>query len=338
MKPLFVPLPGNEPMAARLASLLDGELGSLELHVFPDGECLPRFTGAVLRRAVVLVCTLDRPNEKVLSLLFAADAARELGAASLGLVAPYLCYMRQDRRFQAGEAITSRSFARLVDARFDWLVTVDPHLHRYHALSDIYAIPALAAHAAPALADWLRANVQQPFLIGPDEESRQWVAAVAAACGAPWDVLRKEREGDRSVILRTDHLRLPAGVTPVLLDDIIASGATVLQALRAVRRQVASPVVVAAVHYLGGARLERELSRRGARLVACNTVSHQAACIDVMPIVAQGISTFAGGSRPAVRASEPGPACSENTVGRPPGGNQETGRPCQKLVRRPIVK
>src|SRR3546814_18817342 len=86
--------------------------------------------------------------------------------------------MRQDRRFQLGEAVSSKSFARLVSATFDRLVTVDPHLHRYPALSTLYTIPDITLHAAPALADWIAAHVEAPLLIGPDEESEKWVSAI----------------------------------------------------------------------------------------------------------------------------------------------------------------
>lgn len=144
---LLLAMPGNEAMAASLAAQLNVDVGVLDCHTFPDGETLPRFTVGLADRHVALVCTLARPNDKILPLLFAAAAARDLGAAHVGLVAPYLSYMRQDRRFHAGEAITSRHFAALLSRTFDWLVTVDPHLHRYKSLSDIYDIPAIAEHA-----------------------------------------------------------------------------------------------------------------------------------------------------------------------------------------------
>ena len=70
----------------------------------------------------------------------------------MGLVTPYLAYLRQDRQFRPGEAVTSRTFARLLSGYADWLVTIDPHLHRYDTLSDIYNIPSRVIHAAPALA------------------------------------------------------------------------------------------------------------------------------------------------------------------------------------------
>ena len=112
-------------MARSLAQMLGADLGQIEVHTFPDGETYLRFHTELSSRTLILVCTLDRPNEKMLPLLFAT--ARELGAAKISMVAPYLAYMRQDRRFKAGETVTSRQIAQLLSNAFDWLVTVDPH-------------------------------------------------------------------------------------------------------------------------------------------------------------------------------------------------------------------
>jgi ribose-phosphate pyrophosphokinase len=139
--PLIVAMPGNETMTRTLAQALRADVGKIELHIFPDRETYLRFVSHLSGRALVIVCTLDRPNDKILPLLFAAAAARELGATAVGLVSPYLAYMRQDRRFKPGEAVTSREVARLLSDAFDWLVTVDPHLHRYGSLVEIYRIP-----------------------------------------------------------------------------------------------------------------------------------------------------------------------------------------------------
>jgi ribose-phosphate pyrophosphokinase len=103
-----------------------------------------------------MLCTLDHPNDKLLSLLFAAATARELKASPVGLVCPYLAYMRQDQRFKPGEAVTSRQVAHLLSDAFDWLVTVDPHLHRYSSLAEIYRVPARVIHAAPLVSQWTR--------------------------------------------------------------------------------------------------------------------------------------------------------------------------------------
>ena len=139
--PLLIAMPGNEHQAADLAAALGFDLGHIETRQFPDGETYLRFITNPEGRSIALFCTLDHPNDKMLSLIFAAATARELGASKVGLISPYLAYMRQDRRFKPGEAVTSRQTAQLLSNAFDWLVTVDPHLHRYGSLSEIYRIP-----------------------------------------------------------------------------------------------------------------------------------------------------------------------------------------------------
>jgi ribose-phosphate pyrophosphokinase len=132
--------------------------------------------------------------------------------------------MRQDIRFHAGEAVTSRTFAAILSRHLDWLVTVDPHLHRYHALSEIYRIPTQVVHAARLLASWIKRNVARPLIIGPDLESEQWVSQVAADADAPFLVCEKIRSGDRDVTISIPNAPAFLDRQPVLVDDIASSG------------------------------------------------------------------------------------------------------------------
>jgi ribose-phosphate pyrophosphokinase len=287
--PLLFAMPRNEAIARTLARLLAGDIGQLELHAFPDGETYLRFLTDPSARAVALICTLDRPNEKILPLLLAATTARELGATKVGLVTPYLAYMRQDRRFKPGEAVTSRAFARLLSDAFDWLVTVDPHLHRYDSLSDIYGIPTRAVHAASLISRWIKTNVERPVIIGPDRESEQWVSAVAKEAGAPYAVLQKVRRGDREVEISAQNLRDPDGRTPVLVDDIISSGHTMIEAVRLLIGRGATNPVCVAVHGVFADGSNALLAEAGARVVTSNTIQHATNGIDVAEILANAI-------------------------------------------------
>ncbi len=292
MTSLFFSLHGNEPLANRLADLVAGVAGTLETRRFPDEETYLRFADNLKERDVVLVCTLDRPDAKLAALLFAAETARELGARRVGLVAPYLCYMRQDQRFEPGEAVTSRNFASLLSRFFDWMVSVDPHLHRYHSLADLYPIPAKSVHAGPAIANWIMENVTQPFLIGPDFESHQWVEAVAKDCAARWTVARKKRKGDRTVQEYPFSEAIPADATPVVLDDIISSGVTMLETVRLLKRTSSRSPIAIAIHGLCNADAETALRGEDARLVTTNSVPNPWAQIDVVPIIAAGVVEF----------------------------------------------
>ena len=294
--PLFVGMPGNEAMTVALARKLGGDIGQLELHAFPDGETYLRLLTDVAERALVFVCTLDRPNAKLLPLLFAAATARELGAAKVGLVAPYLAYMRQDRRFKPGEAVTSRQVAQLLSNAFDWLVTVDPHLHRYGSLGDIYRIPTRVVHAAPLISEWIRGNVGNAHIIGPDSESEQWVSAVATDVGASYSVLEKTRLGDRDVEISANGLQNLGARTPVLVDDIISSGRTMLEAVRLIVAHGATTPICIAVHGLFADNADALLVQAGARVITSNSIPHGSNAIDVGEGIAASIRELVRGA------------------------------------------
>ncbi|MDF2446955.1 MAG: ribose-phosphate pyrophosphokinae [Moraxellaceae bacterium] len=290
--PLLLVYPGNETLADALVAQLACDVAALALHHFPDGETLVTLP-AVKDREVLLLCSLDRPDAKLAPLLFAADAARDLGATRVGLIAPYLAYMRQDRRFHPGEAVTSRSFAGVISHHFDFLATVDPHLHRYHDLAEIYSIPARAVSSAAAIAAWIRREVKQPLLVGPDEESAQWIEAVAALEGLPHTVLTKTRHDDFNVEVSLPDAGRWAGLTPVLVDDIVSSAHTMIAAAGSLKKMgLAAPVCVG-VHALFGGTAYAELKAAGAaRIATCNCVPHDSNAIDVMPALADGLAAL----------------------------------------------
>lgn len=287
MQRLILPLPGNEGFAKRLAALCQGELGAVETRQFPDGESYVRLHGDPRGRAVDIVCTLARPDPRFLSLVYAADTARELGATQVNLIAPYLAYMRQDKRFQEGESISSLSFARLVSSTFDRLLTVDPHLHRHPTLSALYTIPTTTLHAAPRLASWIAANVQSPLIIGPDEESEQWAGSIAERIGAPHVVLRKTRQGDRQVDIQVPDLSAWQDRTPVLVDDIASSGRTLVVA--AGRLAGMRPPQCVVVHALFAEDAWSQVSDCFERVVSTDAVPHPSNRIELAPLLANAL-------------------------------------------------
>jgi ribose-phosphate pyrophosphokinase len=299
MLPLILPLPGNELLAAALARELPAEVGMLTVRQFPDGETYARIETAVENRVVLLACTLHRPDDKLLPLVFAAETARELRARQVGLVAPYLAYMRQDRRFQPGEAVTSLYFAKLLSRAVDWIVTVDPHLHRHTNLGEIYSIPTAVMHASSLLSGWIAERVQRPVLVGPDAESAQWVEAVASAAGAPAVVLEKARHGDRDVDIRVPEMDRWRDHTPVLVDDIISTARTMIETTRHLRKAGLAGPVCLAVHPVFSPGAYEELLRNGAReVVTCNTIPHSSNRLDVSKLLVTGLTDLLAGVAP----------------------------------------
>ena len=287
MKPLLVPLQDTAQISGPLARALDAETADIDLRRFPDGETYLRFDTLPEGRDVILLAGLADPDAKTPALLFAAQTARSLGAASVGLIAPYLPYMRQDKVFQPGEAVTSVHFAKWLSSCVDWVVTIDPHLHRWKALSDIYSIPSVAAHAAPAMAAWIRNHVDHPLLIGPDAESEQWVSDIAARAGVDHIVLTKTRHGDRDVDIALPDLERWRHHTAVIVDDTISTASTMIAVTRQIVDQGLRPPICCAVHgiFAGGA-YQALLEAGAARIVTSNTISHPSNGIDVSGILA----------------------------------------------------
>jgi len=292
---LVLALPGSEAAGRAVSTHTTFPLGAVESRCFPDGETYLRIDADCAGATVLLVGSLDRPDPKLLPLAFLADAARAQGARRVGLVAPYLAYMRQDIQFRPGEAVTSRTFAALLSAQVDWLVTVDPHLHRYRALGEIYRVPARVVHAAPALAAWTAAHVAQPLVVGPDEESAQWVRDVASRAGAPLVVMKKTRRSDRVVEITAPDVSAWRDRTPVVVDDVVSSGQTMVETVKRLVAAGLAPPVCLAVHALFSSEVEDALRAAGAsRIVATNTTCHPAGVIDIVPLLVPAIVDLAG--------------------------------------------
>lgn len=281
--------PGSA-FALWLAVRLGCECSELFVRRFPDGESLVRIDTEVAGAQVAVATTLDQADSKALPLIFAADALRELGAKRVVLVAPYLGYMRQDARFHPGEAVTSRSFARLLSSSFDALVTVDPHLHRWKSLAQIYTIPTRIVASAKPIAQWIQANVNSPLIVGADAESEQWVSEVARVADAPFTVMKKTRLGDRDVRVQLADAGPWAGRTPVLVDDIVSTGHTLMAAAEALMDAGLPPPIAIGVHALFDDAAQARMEAGGiAQIVTCDTIAHSTNGISILPGLVQAV-------------------------------------------------
>lgn len=286
---LLLALPGGEAGGRDLAAELGWPFERLDCHRFPDGEARIALPPRLPQR-VLLFGSLDDPDSKLVALMLAAETARELGALELTLVAPYLCYMRQDIAFVPGQAVSQRIVGRFLGRLFDTVITVDPHLHRIDRLSQaVTSTRAVALSAAAEIGRLLAARGDRPVLLGPDAESLRWVRVAALEGGFEHAVCRKVRHGDRAVDIELPELPLQ-GRDVVLVDDVASTGHTLARCASLALRAGARRVDVAVTHalFVGDALVQLQAAGVG-EIWSTDAVPHPTNRIRLAPMLAQAV-------------------------------------------------
>jgi ribose-phosphate pyrophosphokinase len=235
-----------------LAERVSRELGNVPFGIpyakrFPDGELYLRVGGQLEGEDVVLVQS-TRTDQDLLELFLLEDAIREGGARRLFVVVPYFGYARQDRLFFPGEPVSARAMARHIELDADAVVTVD--LHSAQTLHN-FTKPAFEASGIPAIARLLRERPVD-LLVSPDKGGIDRVKRMAQILDKPWFALEKKR-------IDSDHveLNLPAslpepveGKQLVIIDDVITTGGTIVEAAKLLQKHHARAVTASCTHGL----------------------------------------------------------------------------------------
>ncbi|BCG64370.1 MAG: ribose-phosphate pyrophosphokinase [Methyloprofundus sp.] len=276
--------------AQRLATALNVQLEEVCQHQFPDGESLLRLPTA-LPEHVVICRSLNQPNDKLIELMLCAKTARELGAKRVTLVAPYLCYMRQDIANQPGEAVSQQIIGQMLADLFDDVMTVDPHLHRISTLDQAIPISnAISLSATDEIGRFLQTQLKHAVLLGPDAESEQWVQAIAEKIGFEFSVAEKVRLGDKHVTMALPDFDFQ-GKPVVIIDDMASTGRTLAKATGLLLAAGATQVYAAITHPLFCGDAEAHIMQAGVQKIwSTDSVSHATACIYLDKLLAQAIA------------------------------------------------
>ena len=270
--------------ARRLARALGASFSTVTVHEFPDGETMP-IVDAPANETTVVYRSLDRPNGKLVDLLLAADAWRRAGAQHLILVAPYLCYFRQDAVFAPGEPLSRDVIAPLIGRRFDAVVTVQAHLHRTVDLAAELGTCAINLSPVEPLAAALP-RYNEPLIVGPDAESEPWAEAWARRLGGRVVVLRKTRRGDHKVSFEPPQDGFD-GRAVVIVDDVASSGETLVRATSLAHKAGAASIDVAVVHALMSSEATQRVLKAGARrVISTDSVRHSTNAAHLAPMLA----------------------------------------------------
>jgi ribose-phosphate pyrophosphokinase len=272
-----------------LAERISRELGNTPFGIpflkrFPDGELYVRVGGRLQGEDVVLVQS-TRTDEGILELLLLEEAIREAGCRKLYVVIPYFGYARQDRSFFPGEPASARTLARHVELAADAVVTVD--LHSTQTLG-AFTKPAFEASGIPAIARLLRERPAD-VLVSPDRGGVERVKRMAQILNLPWVALDKKRIDSEHV-----ELSLPAqspvdlaGKNVVIVDDVISTGGTIVEAARLLARQHVGTISAACTHGLFLRDSFERIKAVANHMYSTDTLDNPAEKVSVAPDIAQ---------------------------------------------------
>jgi ribose-phosphate pyrophosphokinase len=274
-------------LAAELAATTGEDLADVTFDRFPDGEGIVRVDdGAettIEEAVVVAATTTDAAHVELLQL---QDAAREAGARNVTTVLGYMGYVRQDRAFERGEPVSARAVARAISAGSDRVLVVEPH---ESAVCDFFDVPARAVGAGDRLAEPLP-ELSEPVFLSPDEGAVGLAKTVRDAYGrGEVDHFRKTRHSGSEVSVDLGAT-VVADRDVVLVDDIVATGGTMSEAVGVLDGYDAARVYVACVHPLLAGSAYVRLVRAGVEAVyGTDTVERTVSAVSVAPAVAAAL-------------------------------------------------
>ena len=282
-------------IAVRIARLGDYELGDIEVRKFPDGETYIRLVSNVADKDVVYVNSIAKDvNDLLIETLFTLETLKELGAKKVYAVIPYFPYARQDERFNPGEVVSFNVVARMLErAGIDEVWTIDLHLHRVGDISKLFKIPARNLTAVKELCAYMKEiyRLEKPFIIGPDEEAEQWARVASEYFDSEYDVLEKQRLSAEEVVVKPKHIRDFKGRDVLIIDDIISTGGTIVEAVKVIKNMNAGDIYVAVTHALLVKNALTKILKAGVKdVVSTDTVLSPTSRVTVAPLIVRELS------------------------------------------------
>ncbi|MCH9697682.1 MAG: ribose-phosphate diphosphokinase [Gammaproteobacteria bacterium] len=290
---LILCYPDSLHQAQHLSEYCEIPYAVIKLHHFPDRESqltLP----VTLPEHVILMRSLDNANQKLLEVLMSARSLNAQSVKQLTLIAPYLCYMRQDTAFHPGEVISQQVIGGLLAEHFHTVITVDAHLHRVKTLPEaIPAKTALNVSATQPIADFLQFRFKNPLLIGPDSESLQWVQAIASAMPSQtveFCVARKVRHGDCDVDIQLPSIDFSKRDI-ILVDDVISTGHTLEKTALSLFAHDPNSVSVMITHALFVGDALQRLNNIGIQQIwSTDSISHSTNALRLASVLGDSLS------------------------------------------------
>ena len=273
-----------------IAKKLNKKHSVLLVDKFPDDELRIRFNSNLKNKTIVLIQSFYKNiSDCIIEVIFAAKTANELGAKKVILVAPYFPYLRQDKRFHRGEAVSQKLIAGLMDKYLDAIYLMDPHLHRKNKLENIFKTKAKKLTANALIADYIKKHINNPIVIGPDEESYKWAQNVAEMINAESLILNKKRYSSYHVKVKLNKKIDLRTKNAVIVDDIVSTGHTILETAKILKKLGAKKIYCICVHGIFTDDALNKLKKQKIKIISTNTIPNKAAKIDVSGVIGESL-------------------------------------------------
>jgi len=269
-------------VARNLANKIQQPLLQATYKRFPDDEFYVRVLDDISGEDVMIVQTAY-PDQKIVELLLMQDAVHDAGAKKITVVLPYFGYSRQDKKFEEGEAISSRAVAQHISMHADCVVTVDPH--KQHILK-FFTVPAYSCSAVSTIAQHLKEkNID--FVLAPDKGAKDRAKEAATLIDCEYDYLEKTRIDGTTVKVTPKKLDA-RGKHVAIIDDIISTGGTMANSIKELKNQGAKTVSVACTHglFVGGAK-EKLLSADCDEIISTDTIETEFSKVSAAGCIAE---------------------------------------------------
>jgi ribose-phosphate pyrophosphokinase len=269
-------------VARNLANKIQQPLLQATYKRFPDDEFYIRVLDDIAGEDVLIVQTAY-PDSKIVELLLMQDAVHEAGAKKITVVLPYFGYSRQDKKFEEGEAISSRAVAQHISMHADFVITVDPH--KEHILK-FFSVPAYSCSAVSTIAQYLKEkNID--FILAPDKGAKDRAKEAATLINCEYDYLEKTRIDGTTVKITPKKLDA-RGKHVAIIDDIISTGDTMANSIKELKKQGAKTVSIACTHglFVGGAK-EKLLSADCDEIISTDTIETEFSKVSAADCIAE---------------------------------------------------
>jgi len=226
-------------------------------------------------------------DENLIELFLILKNLKSMGVKKIKAVIPYFGYGRQERRFKSGEAVSAVIIANLLEAAgADEIFCINLHEDN---IREFFQIPVHNLSAMKPIAEYIRDNLNDPVIVAPDKGALGFAKEIAEILGCEYDHLEKTRLSPEVVETKPKNLDVK-GKEAVIIDDIISTGGTIVNATKILKEHGATKVVVSCVHPV---LVEDALLKLFAAdiddVIATDTLRSDVSLISVAQIVADAV-------------------------------------------------